>query len=89
MANRDYQKEYWDKIHAWRDQKRAERKARENNSNFTILSMVGFALGVGLFYHTSNVVVGTIVCTVVGAMLGATIDLFLMHSYRNKRKQLQ
>lgn len=89
MANRDYQKEYWDKIHAWRDQKRAERKARENNSNFTILSMAGFALGVGLFYHTSHVLTGTIICTVVGALLGATIDICLMRSHRKKKTELQ
>ena len=60
MSKRDYQKEYWDKVHAWNDKKRAERKAQENNSNFTILSLVGFALGVGLFYHTAHVVLGTI-----------------------------
>ena len=84
MSKRYYQKEYWDKVHAWNDKKRAERKAQENNSNFTILSLVGFALGVGLFYHTAHVVLGTIALTAVGALLGAGIDFFQMRSRKNK-----
>lgn len=82
MANRDYQKEYWDKIHAWSERKRAERKAQENHSNFTILSMVGFALGVGVFYHTDHVILGTIALTMLGALLGAGIDFYQMRSRR-------
>ena len=87
MAERDYDKEYWEKIHGWMDRKRAERKANENHSNFTIVSMVGFAIGVGLFYNTDHVVLGIIALTVAGALIGAGIDYILMRSGKGTKKK--
>lgn len=84
MADHDYQKDYWDKIHSWNDQRRAERKANENHSMFTLISMVGFVAGVGLFYQTAHVVAGTIALTALGAILGAGIDYIQVRSQKKK-----
>lgn len=88
MAGRDYQKEYWDKIHNWTAKKRAEEKANENHSNFTIMSMVGFGLGVGLFYQTPHVILATVVFTAAGALLGAGIDYYLVRRKRKNRTMI-
>ena len=74
MADHDNQKDYWEQVRRWGERKRAERKANENHSKFTIMSMVGFALGTGIFYHTPYVVLGIAALTAIGALLGAGID---------------
>ena len=85
MTDRDYQKEYWDRIHSWTAQKRAEWRANENHSCFTCASLVGFVIGVGLFYQTPYVAVGTIALTTVGALLGAGIDYVQTRGGKRKK----
>ena len=86
MAKHDYEKDYWDKIHRWSTKKRAERKANENRSNFTILSMVGFSLGAGFFYHSPYVALGVIIPTMIGALLGAGIDYYQLRAKKDYKK---
>ena len=88
MSKRDYSSEYYAKVSAYQAKKRAERKAQENHSNFTVLSVVGFALGVAIFYQTQHVVLGIVSITAIGALLGAGVDYYLVHSGQKQKKRL-
>ena len=81
MKRDDNEAEYYAKIDSYRAKQKKEKEV--DNSNFTIVSLVGFMLGVGIFYNVGHVVLGTIICTFAGALLGAFLD------YRQLGKERQ
>jgi fatty acid desaturase len=74
--------EFWKKWEALREKRLQEKRAHENHSCFTNLSIIGIAIGGGLGFRLGGIPLITIGFAVGFALVGVVIDWY---QYRRER----